>query len=310
MAEICYSNLTMLSLSIIILSYNTKSLTLKCLKSVYQQTKEIDFQVIVVDNASTDGSVEAVKKKFPQAEVIANKKNLGYGKANNQGLKKAKGKYILFLNSDTIILDRAIEKSAALMEKRKEIDLLGCRLLNRDKTVQPSGGFFPYLRRVFYQMFFIDDLPLINRLIKPYQQNRKSFYRQLEKVDWASGAFLLLKKKVIEKSGGFAEEFFMYSEEVELCFRAKKAGFQAWFYPGAQVVHLKGQSSKDGFRAAVLGEYQGLKAFYQKHQPGWQMPVLKTILKVGALLRIFIFGILGGNRQKKEVYDQAFKMAG
>lgn len=298
----------MVELSIIIPSFNTKRYLANCLSSIFHQTKKISFEVIVVDNASSDGSPQMIKKNFPQVKLIVNSKNLGYAKANNQGIKIAKGKYILFLNSDTIILDKAIEKCLKFMQKRKDIDILGCQLLNEDKSLQPSGGFFPQLRRIFYMMVFIDDLPFINRLLKPYQQRRIDFYQKVRQLDWATGAFLLVKREVINKIGGFDPTFFMYSEEVDFCFRAKKAGFNIWFYPKAKIIHLKGKSSACGFKKAVLGEYQGLKKFYQKHKPRWEMPILIVLLKIGAMLRVIIFGILKGDKNKKKIYEKAYKL--
>ena len=244
----------------------------------------------------------------PTIKLIQNRTNLGYAKANNQALRQAQGEVILFLNSDTVILNRAIEKSLGFIKKREDVDILGCQLLNKDKTIQPSGGFFPDLRQVFCQMFFLDDLEFFNRLIKPYQQTRQSFYQKTQELDWVTGAFLLVRKKVLEKTSGFDERFFMYSEEVELCFRAKKDGFKVWFYPQAKIVHLKGKSSHDGFKKAVLGEYKGLIKFYQKHKPLWEVRILRVFLKMGSVLRILIFGILMGDKKKKGVYEKAFSM--
>jgi len=298
-----------LLVSIIIPSFNTKKLLQNCLRSIFEQTKNISFEVIVADNASTDGTVKLIQTKFPQVKLIKNRTNLGYAKANNQALRQAQGRVILFLNSDTIILEKAIEKSVEFIRQREDVDILGCQLLYQDKTIQPSGGFFPSLTRVFLQMFFIDDLPLVNHLVKPYQQKRKSFYRKTQKLDWVTGAFLMAKKKVVDKIKGFDEKFFMYSEEVDFCYRAKKAGFQVWFCPLAKIVHLKGKSSADGFRTAVLGEYQGLRKFYEKYQPGLGLLILRFLLKIGALLRIFVFGILKGDKNKKEIYEKAFALA-
>ena len=303
----------MIEVSIIIPSFNTKKLLGNCLKSIFKQTKNISFEVIVVDNASTYNikyQISNIKKKLKigNIKLIKNKKNLGFAKAVNQGIKKAKGKYILLLNSDVIILDNAINKSLNFSRRKANVDILGCQLLNKDLSVQPSGGFFPHLPQVFYMMFFIDDLPLMNRFIKPYQQRRLSFYQKIRQLDWLTGAFLLIKRNIIDKIGGFDESFFMYGEEVEFCFRAKKSGGSIWFYPKAKVIHLKGKSSKNGFRQAVLGEYQGLKKFYRKHKPVWQNKLLKFLLKIGAVSRILIFGILGKDKNKKDIYEKAFKL--
>lgn len=248
-----------------------------------------------------------VKKNFPQVKLISNRTNLGFGKANNQGIKRSKGDYVLFLNSDTIILERAIDKCLKLMEEKKEIDILGCKLLNEDQSLQPSGGFFPKLRQIFYLMFFIDDLPVLKRLINSYQEKKPIFYQKLRPVDWLTGAFLIVKKEVVENIGGFDEDFFMYAEEVDFCYRAKKEGFGVWFYPDAKVIHLKGKSSARGFEKSILGEYQGLIKFYEKHQAKREMPMLKLLLRLGSLLRIAIFGILNKQR-KREVYEEAYQL--
>jgi len=278
-------------LSIIIPQYNTKNLLLDCLKSIFEKSKDLDFEVIVVDNGSSDGSVKAVKVEFPFVKLITNKKNLGYAKANNQGVKKARGEYVLFLNSDTVLLDNAFKKSLSFLQDNRKYSVLGCKLLNKDKTLQPSCGFLPHLWQVFLMMFFLDDLPILGRFINSYQKNNPSFYKNIHQVGWATGAFLLVKRKVLDKAGLFDEEFFMYAEEVEWFFRVKKAGFKTCFYPKASIIHLKGKSSLDGFKSAVLGEYKGLLLLYKKHKKPWQRFLLRLMLKLGAFLRVVLFGI-------------------
>ncbi len=293
-------------LSIIIPSFNTSKLLINCLKSIYRETTKINFEIIVIDNASGDDSVFQINKLFKKIRLIKNKVNLGYAKANNQGIKSAKGNYLLFLNSDTIILDNAIEKALDYLKKTGGVDILGCKILNNDKSIQQSGGFFPNLWQVFTMMFFIDDLPFINTFIKPYQQTRKIFYNKLQKLDWVTGAFLMLKRKVIDKVGIFNDSFFMYSEEVEYCLRAKKAGFNVFYNPKAQIIHLKGKSSLNGLETAVIGEFKGLIRLYMIHKSKLELMILKLLLKTGALLRIFIFGILIRDINKKEIYEKAY----
>lgn len=296
-----------MKLSIIIPTYNTKKLTLNCVSSIYKKTKDIDFMIIVVDNASADGTVRAINKQFPQVKVIKNKENVGYGLANNQALQQAQGDYILFLNSDTVILNGAIKKCVEHMEKNEKIDVLGCQLLNEDKSIQPSAGYFPNLWRVFWWMSFLDNLPIIRRFLKAYQETRISFYKKGKWVDWVTGAFLLAKSKVFDKIEGFDKNFFMYGEEVEMLWRVKKAGFGVFFWPGAKIIHLKGKSSEKGLERAVLGEYKGLINFYKKHEKKDKQKMLYFLLRFGALLRVFIFGILRDKR-KKEIYEKAYRL--
>jgi len=302
-----------IDLSIIIVSFNTKDLLRNCLKSIYTlYPKPYTLEVIVVDNASKDGSAEMVAKDFPQVALIRNKKNLGFAAANNQGIKKARGRYLLLLNSDTLILEDALAKMVAFMDRNKKIGIATCQLLNKDKTIQASGGFFPTLPRVFAWMFFLDDLPIISRLIKAYHPHEPSFYTknlfyQREHFqDWVTGAFFLIRKKVVEKIGLLDEQFFMYVEEVDYCFRAKKAGFLVAYTPMAKIIHLGQKSLRQPGDAAVR-EYKGLKIFYQKHYPPFQLPLLLLFLKMGAALRFLIFGIILASKEARLAYAKAIK---
>ncbi len=270
--------------------------------------------MIVVDNGSDYSvkcQVSSVKKKYASLNIrlIRNKKNLGFAKACNQAIGKAKGEYVLFLNSDTVVLEKAIERAVKIIDKNEKIDILGCKLLNKDRTLQPSAGFFPKLRQIFYMMFFLDDLPVFNLFLKPYHQQRRSFYRKQRKVDWVTGAFLLTKRKLVEEIGGFDEDYFMYAEEVDFCFRAKKKDFRVFYVPEPEIIHYKEASPRSLSQKAILAEYKGLKLFFEKHKPSWEKVILELLLKIGALLRIFIFGILLGNEEKKKIYWQAFKVA-
>lgn len=271
----------------------------------------------MVDNASTDGTAKAIEKKFPKVKIIKNKKNVGYAKANNQGLgivyrkdqDELQDRYVLFLNSDTIILNRAIEKCVKRMQDNEKIDVLGCQLLNKDRSIQPSGGFFPNLRQIFYWMFFIDNLPVVRRFLKAYQETRSGFFKKTKELDWVTGAFILAKKGVFDKIDGFDKDFFMYAEEVELLYRVKKAGFRVFFWPKAKIVHLRGESSQKAEEKAILGEYEGLVKFYRKHKSNGEEKILRLFLKAGALFRIIIFGILG-DKEKKYIYEKAYRLAG
>lgn len=297
-----------MDLSIIIPSYNTKELLRACLESIYRETKRVSFEVIVVDSASRDGSAVMVKKEFPKVKLLELGQNLGYGAANNAGVKRSQGEWLLLLNSDTQILEGAIDKlwqEAVPAGGQIKGTVFGCQLLNQDGSLQPSAGYFPNLGKVFSQMFFLDDLPLVKRFFHPYQQDQHHFYQKDQEVDWVTGAVLLLKKADFLTVGGFDEKIFMYAEEIDLCYRLKRLGRKVWYKSGAKVAHLKGGSSTDGFTAAVVGEYQGLVSFFRKHKPLWQLPILKILLASGALLRLGLFAII--DRRKKGAYEKAFK---
>jgi len=284
-------------LSIIIVSYNTAKLTLDCIKSIFldKGLKEIPFEIIIVDNNSHDESVRELKKIKNKITLIENKDNTGFGKANNQGVKIAKGNYILLLNSDTIILHSAISQSLDWLCSHPESSICTAQLLNKDKTIQASGGFFPNLINVFTWCLSLDDLPLINKIIKPIHPHTPAFYTKDKfylsdhRQDWVTGAFLLTRKNLFDKVGGFDESYFMYGEEVELCYRIEKNtnNNQVWYLIGPQITHLGGASATSRLDP-ILNEYHGIISFFKKHKPKWQYPIVKLFLKINALIRAII----------------------
>jgi len=296
----------MMDLSVIIVNWNTKKLLEDCLTSIYKFTRGVKFEVIVVDNASEEGSPQMIEKKFPHAKLIQNKNNLGFAKANNQGIRQAKGGNILLLNSDTYLIENSFKK---LLEKSKANNkkaVLAPLLLNEDRTIQQSVGFFPNLPQIFFWMSFIDDLPF-GQYLKPYHMDHDTFYKKDQEVDWATGAAIFVPKEAISKAGALDEKIFMYGEDVEWCFRIKKAGFKIIFSPAAKIVHIgRGSSNKISTRA-FIGEFKGLEYFYGKYKPG-SLQIARIFLKIGALLRIVIFSILG-RKELSRSYVEAFKVA-
>jgi hypothetical protein len=294
-------------LSIIILSWNTKDLLKDCLHSIVDTKKNNKkYEIIVVDNGSTDQSVDWVKQFSPEKDniklkLIENKENLGFAKGNNQAVKQAKGNYILLLNSDTIILDQAVDKTLKFMALNKNVDIAGCKLLNKDKTIQPSVGKFPSLAYVF-KMLYLD------RLLK---QTGGAWSMtspiKTQEVDWITGAFMMAKKEAFDQIGGLDENIFMYFEEVEWCYRASQADKNIFFYPNAKIIHLGGGSSTSGKTGPILHIYQGIDYFYQKHKPKWQQTLVKIMLKTKAA-GTYLLGLLSNNQYLKKTYGQAFKL--
>lgn len=282
-----------MDLSIIVVSFNTSKLLQDCLASVFKKTKEIKFEVIVVDNASEDDSVAMVKKTFPQAILIKNKENLGFAQANNQGIKRAKGDYLLLLNSDTKVTQNALKKLVNFARTKKNLGVVGPRLLNRDKTHQPSTA--PFLTLPVAFVWFLTG----DRWIY-------SSPATVRQVDWVMGSALMAKKEAVEEIGLMDKKFFMYVEEVEWCYRFKKAGWEVWFYPPAEIFHLVRASSNK--ERAILWIYQNLIYFYQKHFAPWQLSVLKFILQAKAG-GVWLVGLLTGNKYLKQTYAKAFKLA-
>jgi GT2 family glycosyltransferase len=307
-----------MELSIIIVNYNTKDLLVDCIESIVTHTRGLKYEVMVVDNGSSDGSIEEIKKLKGKSQnynskvkIITNAENKGFGSANNVGLSRAEGEYLLFLNSDTLIHDNVLLEMVQWIKQSKKVGVVSCALKNQDGTLQGSGGYFPNLSKVFAWMFFWEDIPFLDKLIKPFHpvHGQSFFYngtKQFEKKreqDWVTGAFMLIPKKVLDQVGAFDEDYFMYTEEVDLCYRIKKAGYTIWYMPDWAITHFGSASSTKEF--PLIQEYKSMKLFYQKNMPVWQMPILRFYLKCGALMRIPLLGLLKGKEVAK-IYAKAF----
>jgi GT2 family glycosyltransferase len=300
-------------LSIIIVNFNTKNLLRKCLSAV-EADLEYDLldkkcEVIVVDNGSADASCEMIEKKFKNVKLIRNHKNTGFASANNTGIKRAKGEYVLLLNSDTEIKKGAIFQMFKVLDNDNKIGVVGCKLRNYDNSVQQSFGYFPNLFKVFLWMSFLDDLPFFPKLIKPYHVTDLSLYDNFHEVDWVSGACFMFNKELIRKAGLMDENIFMYGEELEWCFRIKKAGYKICFIPDAEVIHSKGASAeKDNRNAGIIEEFKSLIYFYKKHKSPIEEATVKYIIKYGALLRIVLFAIIRKYNFRIPAYVKTIKV--
>lgn len=302
-----------MKLSVIIVSYNTSALLLNCLNSLLASLTEFlsenEYEVIVVDNGSDDDSIDVVKKHYPSFRLICNKDNSGFSVANNQGIKEAKGDIVLLLNSDTEVKKDSLQKMYKIIHEDNKIAVVGGMLRGKNGKIQPSVGFFPTLSKVFLWMTFIDDLPIISFLVKPYHVDNKSFYNSVRQVDWVSGACMMLNRQAINKVGMLDEKIFMYGEEMEWCYRLKKSGYNIVYTNEAEILHLKGASGS-GESAGILEEFKALRYFYRKHYSGWQYPILVALLRFGALLRLILFGIIGRYRKRVILYAKAVSMVG
>lgn len=296
----------MIDLSIIIVSYNSKDFILECLRSVKRWTKGIGYEVIVVDNNSQDGTVGELRNRqydtHNKFQLIENKRNLGFAAGNNCGIKVSRGRYVLLLNPDTKLIENSLKGMIEWMDKHPKVGIASCKLVYEDGIVQPTGGFFPNLPRVFLWVTFLDDVPLVQEVFGSYHPHTYgNFYKKERPLDWVTGAFFLIRRGVIEDTGLLDEEFFLYVEELEFCMRAKKKAWKVWYIPSTGVIHYVGKSgTKEG---ALLREFSGLKLLYKKHFPRWQGIALRFFLLLGSLVRILIFGIIDSNRGK--IYARA-----
>ena len=287
----------MTTLSIIILSYNTKILTKKCIESLVKQYKgqlaSGEFEIILVDNASTDGTIEAIQSASwrTKLKIIYNQENVGFSRGNNIGAKVAKGKYVLFLNSDTELQNNGLLGMTAYLDDHEKIGVLGGKLCNADGSSQPSAGKFYTLPNVFFMLFGAERLGLLR--VSP---------NSIRKVDWVSGASFMIRKNLFERLKGFDEYFFMYIEDMELCFRVKKLTYDVYFYPEVKIVHKELGSGNRAF--AILQIYKGLLHFYKKHKSYWQYILVRTLLIIKAVVTICV-GIFTGNTYLTNTYRKA-----
>ncbi|MCX5783504.1 MAG: glycosyltransferase family 2 protein, partial [Elusimicrobia bacterium] len=223
-----------MNVSVVLVSYNTKELTLAALASVFEKTSGVSFEVIVVDNASSDGSAEMIRADFPQVRLIENKENRGFGAANNAGIKTARGKYIFLLNTDAILLNNGIELFFKFMESPQNLGFgcIGAVLIDGAMKPQISGGKFPSLTGAIISNFFFG-------FIFPHFY-RKFFYKQSPRpqiTDYVLGADMFIRRSALDTAGMFDEDFFLFYEEAELSHRFAAKGYKSAIIAGPQIIH-------------------------------------------------------------------------
>lgn len=253
------------TVSIIIVNWNTREILRDCLRTVYEQTQDVEFEVIVVDNASADGSVDMIRTTFPQAILLANADNRGFAAANNQGIAVAKGRYVLLLNSDTLVLDGAIDKMVSFAEAHPEAAATACRVLNSDRTWQRTCFLFPSALNLLITALYLNKLFPRNRFCG---RERMTWWdgREMRAVDVVAGCFILVRREAIEQVGVLDESYFMYGEETDWCYRFRKAGWKILFTPTAQIVHLGGVSSAQLKGPMCLQLRASVLLFLRKHR--------------------------------------------
>jgi GT2 family glycosyltransferase len=232
----------LIDLSIVIVSYNTKDLTRQCLECVNRYATGISYEVLVIDNASTDGSADMVAEEFPRVRLIRLYENRGFAGGNIPGMKNASGKYILLLNSDAFLSEGVLRKTVSFMDRHQKIGILGCKLTNQDGTLQPSARMLPSpLNKILQMTGLAAHFPtsrFLGRADLTWWDHSVP-----RSVGWVVGAFFLIRQETMEKVGVLDDRYFLYFEEVDYCLSAKRAGWEVVFYPYASVVHLCGQSA-------------------------------------------------------------------
>jgi GT2 family glycosyltransferase len=259
--------------SVVVVSFNTRELLRECLVLVQREADGLRIEALIVDNDSSDGSAEMVEKEFPDFRVIRSAVNLGFGAANNLAIQSARGRYLILLNSDAFLYPGALKLAIRHMEQQPKAALGGARLLSQDDSFQPSARMFPNI---------VTDTFVLTGLAAKYPKSRIFGYfdrtwadpSQPCQADWVPGAFSIIRADVLDKIGLFDPQFFLYGEEVDLCQRIKKAGYEIWYWPDICVLHIGGESSRQikdlalsssGSTQLVLWRMRSTLLYYRKH---------------------------------------------
>jgi GT2 family glycosyltransferase len=277
-----------MKLSVVIVNYNVEHFLEQCLISVKNAMNDIEGEVFVVDNNSIDGSVKMVKEKFPEVKLIVNKKNVGFSKANNQAIRLSKGEYVLLLNPDTVVENDTFKKVVDFMDLHPDAGALGV------KMVDGSGNFLPESKRglptpeaAFYKMFGISKLFPKSKRFSKYHLGYLD-ENEIHKVEVLAGAFMLLRKKVLDKIGLLDESFFMYGEDIDLSYRIIKAGYKNYYFPKTRIIHYKGESTKKSSVNYVLVFYRAMVIFAKKHYTQKNAKLFANLINVAIYFRAFL----------------------
>jgi GT2 family glycosyltransferase len=275
-----------MDLSIVIINWNTKNLLLQCLEAVYQMAGAVETEVFVVDNGSADGSGTALKERFPGVTLIENQINLGFAKANNQALSLSKGDYLLLLNPDTRVKTGAIERLVSFMEDHSEAGAAGPQLLHPDGTKQNSIANFPSLATELLNKRFLRWL-----FPKKFPGKEKDYREPLE-VDSVIGACMMVRRDAMEQVGLLDEDYFLFLEETDWCYRLKKAGWKIYHIPQAEVYHFQGKSAETNVEMAKIEYYRSRYRFFRKHYGNVRCALLALglAIKLGIEFLSMLFG--------------------
>ena len=277
-----------MTLSIIIVNYNVKHFLHQCLKSIETATKNIQTEIFVVDNNSVDNSVNMLNNEFSYINLIINNENVGFAKANNQAITRAKGKYILLLNPDTIIQENTLHETINFFEEHPEAGGLGV------KMIDGNGNFLPESKRslpnpsiAFYKIFGLSRLFPKSKKFGQYHLNYMD-ENEICEIDVISGAFFMTRKVVINKIGMLDESFFMYGEDIDLSYRIQKSGYKNFYFPKTSIIHYKGESTKKTSVNYIFMFYNAMIIFVKKHYVQTKAKPLILIINIAIFLRAFI----------------------
>jgi GT2 family glycosyltransferase len=282
-----------MKLSIIILCWNDRAVIQDCLRSIISNTHSTEFEVIVSDNGSTDGSVDLIREQYPQVQLIENGRNLRFAKANNVGIRASRGEYVLILNPDTIIHDSTLDQIVSWADEHPEAGAFGCRVLNSDGSYQVSARPFASFHGEWIAALYLRALGRLNKWFTSDSYTGWNGTSQRQ-VDWLSGCFILVRGNVLKALDGFDEQFFYYYEDMDLCRRIRQAGYSILYTPEATIIHLGGQSTKKRFPplAFVLDGQTTRYLYYYKYYGRFGVRRARRIALTSVFLRRFAYALI------------------
>ncbi len=277
-----------MDVSVIVVSWNVWSWLAPCLRSIRQALGRLEGEIIVVDNASTDGTPERVREAFPEVRLLINPANRGFPAANNQGMAVARGRYFFLLNPDTVVLDQAIEELVTFADAHPDVGVVGPQLLNPDGSVQSSRRRFPTFWTALFESTWWQPWAPRSILAHYYVLDRPD--HEIQEVDWVTGAAMLVRREVVERVGPMDEGFFMYAEELDWCRRIRQAGWRVFYYPPAKVIHYGGRSSDQVPALQHLAFQRSKIRYFRKHHGTWAAAALRAFLIAQYLWQIGVEG--------------------
>lgn len=294
-----------IEISVIIVNYNASKLLDDCLNSLIENTKYINYEIIVIDNASSSNNIDFIKRKYPQIILIKNKTNQGFSAANNKGIKIARGEYILLLNNDTIFVEDTLKKIYEYAKNIKDRIILGCKILNMDKSLQVSFCSFPTILNTLAANFFLYKIFPNSSKLNKFYQSYYNFKESIE-VDVVFGAFIFCSTEDIKCLDGFDESFFFYGEELDLCYRFKRTIGKVIYYPNTSIIHIGGATAEKDLWFKYKNQAYAYVRYYKKHFSGVGLILVLLSHYSGLLLRSLIYLLIGSLCLKKKNILKSF----
>jgi len=289
----------MFDISIIIVNYKVKEFIIPCIESIYKHTsKSLRYEILVIDNNSNDGSIDAIKSQFSDVKIYENTENIGFSKAVNQGAKKATGKYLLLLNPDTKLIEDNIFEIYTFLEKHDSVAVLGPALVTESGSTQQSYWKKPTLMSTILSIYHLD-------FLNPEKNYKYKNHNKLLTVDAVSGGAFFVRRKIFNDLNGFNTDLF-WMEDIEFCLRVKHAGFEVIYYPNKKIIHYKGKSAEKNWQVAISNQLLSKIKYFKLRHSRMQTSILKIAILIIALIKSIFFLILSpfglAYKDKKEGY--------